>query len=86
EMTSNMLHKFRFENAKALQNLPKSVQIKSFPKDMMEAAKIALDEVLEFESQKSEDFKRVLKSYNAFSKLNRPWDDISTKNFLDIRS
>jgi TRAP-type mannitol/chloroaromatic compound transport system substrate-binding protein len=53
---------------------------------MMDSAKIALKEVLDIESKKSEDFRRVLESYNAFSILNRPWDDISTKNFLDIRA
>jgi TRAP-type mannitol/chloroaromatic compound transport system substrate-binding protein len=52
---------------------------------MMEAAKTALKEVLADESAKSEDFKRVLASYEAFYKLNKPWDDISTKNFLEIR-
>jgi len=85
EMTANMLQEFRYENAKALHALPKDVQIKTFPKDMMEAAKAALNEVLENESAKSEDFKRVLKSYNDFATLNKPWDDISTKNFLEIR-
>jgi TRAP-type mannitol/chloroaromatic compound transport system substrate-binding protein len=53
---------------------------------MMDAAKIALQEVLEKESQKNEDFKRVLESYQNFTKLNTPWDDISTKNFLNIRA
>jgi len=52
----------------------------------MAAAKIALNDVLKEESKKSEDFRRVLKSYETFSKLNKPYDDISTKNFLDIRS
>jgi TRAP-type mannitol/chloroaromatic compound transport system substrate-binding protein len=52
---------------------------------MMDAAKIALSEVLDTESANSEDFTRVLKSYQDFVKLNKPWDDISTKNFLDIR-
>ena len=85
EMTGTMLQEFRYKNAQALQELPDSVQIKSFPKDMMDAAKIALGEVLESESQKSTDFKRVLESYQAFAKLNKPWDDISTKNFLEIR-
>jgi TRAP-type mannitol/chloroaromatic compound transport system substrate-binding protein len=84
-MTANMLQEFRYRNAKALQALPSNVQIKTFPKDMMEAAKVALHEVLEDESKKSSDFKRVLKSYEAFAKLNKPWDDISTKNFLEIR-
>jgi len=85
EMTGTMLQEFRYKNAKALQELPKNVQIKTFPKDMMDAAKVALSEVLEEESKKSADFKRVLKSYEDFVKLNKPWDDISTKNFLNIR-
>lgn len=85
EMTSNILQEFRYKNAKALQELPSNVQIKTFPKDMMDAAKVALREVLEAESAKSSDFERVLKSYQAFVTLNKPWDDISTKNFLNIR-
>jgi len=85
EMTSTMLQEFRYKNAKALQDLPENVQIKTFPKEMMDAAKIALKEVLTEESTKSADFKRALESYEAFVKLNKPWDDISTKNFLEIR-
>jgi TRAP-type mannitol/chloroaromatic compound transport system substrate-binding protein len=85
EMTSAMLHEFRYENAKAFAALPKEVHIKTFPKEMMDAAKIALAEVLEEESAKSDDFTRVLKSYEDFTKLNKPWDDISTKVFLNIR-
>jgi len=85
EMTGNMLQEFRYKNAKALQELPAQVEIKTFPKEMMDAAKKALKEVLEVESAKSTDFKRALESYEAFVKLNKPWDDISTKNFLEIR-
>ncbi len=85
EMTGNMLQEFRYKNAIALRDMPKSVQIKTFPKEMMDRAKEALAEVLHDESQKSDDFRRVLESYEAFSRLNRPWDDISTKNFLEIR-
>ncbi len=85
EMTLDMLCEFRYKNAKALQELPQNVQIKTFPKEMMDAAKKALKEVLSEESAKSEDFKRVLASYETFEKLNKPWDDISTKNFLNIR-
>lgn len=84
-MSGNMLQEFRYKNAKALQALPSNVQIKTFPKEIMDAAKIALAEVLEDESAKSSDFKRVLESYEAFVKLNKPFDDISTKNFLNIR-
>ena len=61
-------------------------RLKTFPAEMMEAAKVALTDVLLDESEKSPDFKRVLASYNAFEQLNKPWDDISTKNFLEIRS
>ena len=85
EMTGNMLQEFRYKNAKAFKELPSNVQIKTFPKDMMDAAKVALSEVLKEESKKSGDFKRVLKSYEAFYALNKPYDDISTKNFLEIR-
>ncbi len=85
EMSANMLHEFRYKNAKALQALPKNVEIRTFPQDMMDAAKVALNEVLDAQSAQSEDFKRVLKSYQEFVKLNKPWDDISTKNFLNIR-
>ena len=85
EMTGNMIQEFRYKNAKALQELPKNVQIRTFPKEIMDAAKVALNEVLEMESQKNPDFKRILKSYSDFSTLNKNWDDISTKNFLNIR-
>jgi len=86
EMTANMLQEFRYKNAKALQELPKNVHIKTFPKEMMDAAKVALSEVLTQESQKNNDFKRALMSYQDFVKLNQPWDEISTKNFLNLRS
>lgn len=85
EMTTNMLQEFRYKNAKAFQELPENVQIKTFPKEMMDAAKIALDEVLTYESEQHTDFKRALESYKAFYALNKPYDDISTKNFLEIR-
>jgi len=85
EMTNTMLQEFRYKNAKAFKSLPDTVQIKTFPKEMMDAAKIALSEVLREESNKSSDFKRALQSYEAFYALNKPYDDISTKNFLEIR-
>ena len=86
EMTATMIQEFRYKNAKALAELPKNVKIKTFPKDVMDGAKVALKEVLSDESQKNPDFKKVLKSYNLFSELNKKWDDISTKNFLNIRN
>ena len=86
EMTATMLQEFRYKNAKALQQLPKQVQIKNFPPEFFDAAKKALKEVLQEQSAQSTDFKRVLESYNAFYALNKPWDDISTKHLLEIRN
>jgi len=86
EMTGTMLQEFRYKNAKALQVLPSNIKVKTFPKEMMDAAKVALSEVLAEESKKSADFKRVLQSYETFYALNKPYDDISTRNFLNIRS
>ena len=71
--------------AKALKDLSSSVQIKTFPKDMMTKAKEVLDDILVEESGKNSDFASALKSYKEFSSLNKPWDDISTKHFLDTR-
>jgi TRAP-type mannitol/chloroaromatic compound transport system substrate-binding protein len=85
EMTSNMLQKFRYENAKAFAKLPDDIHVMTFPKEIMDAAKTALREVLAEQSKESPDFKRVLENYETFVKLNKPWDDISTKNFLEIR-
>ncbi len=85
EMTATMLQEFKYQNAKALQALPKHVQIKSFPPLFFDAAKKALEEVLAEQRAQSADFKRVLESYQAFASLNSPWSDISTKHHLEIR-
>lgn len=85
EMTSNMLQEFRYKNAKALQVLAKDIEIKEFSKEIIEKTKNALREVIEEESLKSEDFKRTFQSYKAFILLNKPWDNISTKYFLNLR-
>ena len=86
EMTGTMVQEFRYKNAKALAEMPSNVKIKNFPKEVIDAAKVALKDVLSDESKKNPDFKRVLENYNSFTELNRKWDDISTKNFLNIRN
>ena len=86
EMTGTMIQEFRYKNAKALADMPKNVKIRTFPKEIIDSAKMALSEVLKVESQKNIDFKEVLDSYNSFTKLNKDWDNISTKNFLNIRA
>jgi len=80
-----MVNEFKYKNALDLEKMPKDIEIKTFPKEMMSKAKIALEEILEEESKKNNDFKLALQSYQKFSKLNRAWDDISTKHLLGIR-
>lgn len=86
EMTGTMLQEFRYKNAKALQSLPSNVKIKTFPKEIMNAAKSAFKEVLATQSEKSADFKKALQSYEAFYALNHSYDEVSTKYFLNIRT
>ncbi len=86
EMTNTMLQEFRYKNAKAFASLPAHVKVKDFPASFYKAAKQALQEVLQEQSQQSSDFKRVLESYQAFASLNKPYDNISTKHLLEIRN
>ena len=84
-MTGTMLQRFRYENAKAFKALPSYVSIEDFPRAFYPAARKALGEVLDELSSQSEDFKRVLASYDAFYALNKPYDDITVKHLLAIR-
>ena len=86
EMSVKINEEFRYKNALAYSELEDKVEIKEFPSEVMDAIKIALNDVLYDEAEKNLDFKRVLKSHEDFYKLNKKWDDISTKHFLNIRS
>lgn len=85
ELTTTMLQEFRYRNAKAFETLKTQVNIRTFSDEIMQAAKNALQDVLNQEAQKSSNFTRVLKSHNDFLSLNRDWDAISTKHFLSMR-
>jgi TRAP-type mannitol/chloroaromatic compound transport system substrate-binding protein len=52
---------------------------------MIAAAKKAVQEVVEEQSAKSEDFKRVYASMEAYYRLVKPWTDISEAKYLAIR-
>ena len=86
EMTATMLQEFRYRNARTLATFPESVHIKNFPDAFYPAAQKALEEVLEEQSAQSEDFAKVLASYRAFYTLDKPYDDISTRRLLEIRT
>ncbi|WP_201353391.1 TRAP transporter substrate-binding protein [Hydrogenimonas urashimensis] len=85
-MTTEMYHEFMDENAKALKKLKEvHVEIRDFPPDIIEAAKKALMQVVEEQSAKSGDFKRVFASMDAYERVIRPWTDISEAKYLSIR-
>jgi len=86
EMNAHMASEFQHANSKALTEIKKSdVTIRSFPKPIMEAAKAAMLEVAREKSAKSEDFKKVWESAQAFLKENREWSDIGMNAYLKVR-
>ncbi len=85
-MTTRMYHEFIAENAKALEKLKKlGVKIYDFPRDVISAAQRGIAEVIEEQSRRSEDFKRVAASMAAYYKEVKPWTDISEAKYLAIR-
>ncbi len=86
ELNSNMTHEFHFENIMALQKFKElKVQLLQLPKDVTDAGKKALGEVISELSQKNEDFKRVYASIENHLKLSKEWSDTSLKYFLNER-
>jgi TRAP-type mannitol/chloroaromatic compound transport system substrate-binding protein len=86
ELNSNMTYEFHAENIHALAKLKElNVTMLPFPKDVTEAGKKALIEVLEELSTKNSDFKIVYASVNNHLKLSKEWSDISLRYFLNER-
>ncbi|WP_353662786.1 TRAP transporter substrate-binding protein [Hydrogenimonas sp. SS33] len=85
-MTTEMYHEFMDQNARALVKLKEAgIKIYDFPKEVIEAAKKAVGEVVEEQSRQSADFKRVYASMEAYYRLIKPWTDISEAKYLSIR-
>lgn len=81
-----MAYEFHAENIKALQKLKElNINILQYPKDVTEAGKVALGEVIKELSDKNKDFKRVYSSINDYLKLSKEWSDASLKYFLNER-
>ncbi|MDH5465424.1 MAG: TRAP transporter substrate-binding protein DctP [Thiovulaceae bacterium] len=86
EMNNNMAYEFASENAKALPKLKEhGVDLRSFPQDVTDAAKIALREVVAENSTKNPDFKRVWESSQTFLNQAKAWSDVGIKNYLKTR-
>ncbi len=86
EMNSNMTYEFHAENIKALQKLKElNISIHQYPKDVIEAGKKSLNEVIVDLSSKNSDFDKVYKSIKNHLDLSKEWSDASLKYFLNVR-
>lgn len=86
EMNSNMTYEFHAQNIKALQELKNlNVTLLQFPKDVSDAGKKGLKEVILELSSQNEDFKKVYSSINDYLKLSKEWSDTSLRYFLNER-
>ena len=86
EMNSNMTTEFHAENIKALAKLQElNVNILQYPKEVINAGKIALTEVLSELSAKNKDFEKVYASIDTHLQLSKKWSDTSLKYFLNER-
>ncbi len=86
ELNATMNSEFQAENTKALQAVYESgAHIKTFPKEILQAAKKAMLEVVDEKSAKSADFKKVWQSAYSFLEENRKWTDMGIKAYLESR-
>ena len=86
EMNSNMTSNFHAQNIHALQKLQKlDVTLLQYPKDVIEAGKIALKEVIGELSSENRDFESVYASIESHLKLSKEWSDTSLRYFLNER-
>jgi len=86
EMNSNMTYEFHAENIKALQKLKElNVELRQFPKDVIDAGKVALKDVISELSAKNKDFEVVYASIDKHLKLSKEWSDTSLRYFLNER-
>ncbi|MDF1875840.1 TRAP transporter substrate-binding protein DctP [Sulfurimonas sp. SAG-AH-194-I05] len=86
EMNSNMTYEFHAENIYALQKLEDlNVQIMQYPKEVIEAGKKSLQDVIKELSEKNQDFTKVYTSIEKHLKLSKKWSDTSLRYFLNER-
>ena len=86
ELNTTMNSEFQAENTKALKVVEESgAIIKTFPKEILFAAKKAMLEVVAEKSDKSADFKKVWESASSFLAQNKKWTDMGIKTYLESR-
>jgi len=86
ELNANMTYEFHAQNILALQKLKElDVKLLKFPKEVDEAGKKALIEVVDELSSKNDDFKVVYSSIKKHLSLSKEWADVSLRYFLNER-
>ena len=86
EMNSNMTYEFHSQNIHALEKLQElNVNIMQYPKEVIDAGKLALGEVIAELSAKNKDFQVVYNSIEKHLKLSKKWSDTSLRYFLNER-
>lgn len=83
---AEMGYEFQAANAAALAKLEgQGITTATFPKEVTDAAKKAMEKVVGEQSAQSADFKEVWASCNAFMKTSRAWTALGAKSFLETR-
>ncbi len=91
EVTSNdlnsvMCSEFQDRNTKALSIVKDAgVEIKTFPDEILKAAKKAMLEVADEKSKKGKDFAKVWKSAYSYLEANREWSNMGIRAYLNSR-
>lgn len=86
EMNSNMTYEFHSQNIIALKKLKElDISMRKFPKEVTDAGKNALIEVIAELSAKNRSFANVYSSIENHLKLSKEWSDASLRYFLNER-
>jgi TRAP-type mannitol/chloroaromatic compound transport system substrate-binding protein len=86
QMNTDMASEFHFENMKALETLKeKGVEIYPYPRDIVDAGKKALVDVIREQSGLNKDFKEVADDIDSFLAQSKAWSKASLHYFLNIR-
>lgn len=86
EMNSKMLYNFQAQNAATMKTLDEQgVIFRTFPEDVIHAAKEGMQEVILAQSALNSDFKKVYQSASEFLAASKSYCDVSLKQYLNIR-
>ena len=86
EMNANMTSEFHAQNILALQELQGlGVTLSQFPKDVMDAGRKAIVDVVREQSEQNKDFATIYSSIDKYLDLSKQWSDVSLGYFLNQR-